>query len=97
MVFKNIFRSKLSKESYGIETDDQRMFDEVETLIKEDIKHFVKSHNGKINLIAVKDNNVYIKLSGTCSSCPAIEITMNGFIRKIMKEKLLWFDKVFNV
>lgn len=92
--FLNKFFSIHKNKDYGILTDDKDKFDEVNSLIEDKIKHFIKSHNGKIKLIAVRENVVYIEMSGSCHSCPAIEITLHGFIKKILSENLLWFDRV---
>jgi Fe-S cluster biogenesis protein NfuA len=97
MFLKKFFNLKRKPIDYGLLTDDDNKFQDVEKLIALEIKHFIRSHNGKIRLIAVRENIVYIEMRGTCSSCPAIEITLHGFIQRILKEKLIWFEKVVNL
>lgn len=96
MFFKKLFAKK-SKNLSLIESDNKDQYEEVSFLIEKELKHFIKSHNGKIKLHAVKENIVYISLTGSCSSCPAIEITLNGFINRVFREKLVWFEKVILV
>ncbi len=74
--------------------EDLEKYQLVEKLINSEIKHFIKSHNGKIKLEKVEDDIVYIQLKGSCSHCPAIELTLKGFVERILKENLSWVKKV---
>ncbi|OGU56919.1 MAG: hypothetical protein A2X64_02725 [Ignavibacteria bacterium GWF2_33_9] len=80
-----------------IQTDDFEKLQEAKNLINSEIKHFINSHNGKIYLLGVRENNVYIQLKGSCSNCPAIEITLRGFIEKKMRENLAWFNILIKI
>jgi Fe-S cluster biogenesis protein NfuA len=93
-MFLDKFFTNSNTEKGIIYSDDPEKYAAVEKLINSDIKHFIKSHNGKIKLVKVQDDIVYIELKGSCSHCPAIELTLKGFVERILKENLTWVKKV---
>ncbi len=51
------------------------------------MKPYMNSHGGDIDFVKYEDNNVFVKLSGLCGSCPYQSITLqNGLYRAIQSE-----------
>ena len=58
----------------------------VNKVIENEIAPELLKDNGGIELIDIKDKNIYVKLKGTCSSCPNATATLRGFVEKRLKE-----------
>jgi Fe-S cluster biogenesis protein NfuA len=71
-----------------METDTNKLFDEVKNVIEHDIRPFIEADGGKINLKSVVDGVVYIQLSGACSGCPGAAMTLRGGVERILKMKI---------
>lgn len=52
------------------------------------IKPFLQNDGGDIEFIDYEDGKVYIKLTGACSNCPMIDITIKEGIENILKNKI---------
>jgi len=71
-------------------------FDEVNFIINEKIKSYIKGHGGDIIVKEVDENKgeVYVELKDACSGCPHSVYTLVMGIEKILKEFLPWVKKV---
>ena len=58
----------------------------VNKVIEEDIAPELLKDNGGIELVDIKDKNIYVKLKGTCSSCANATATLRGFVEKKLKD-----------
>ena len=56
-----------------------------ETLEKE-IRPYLRADGGDIELVDIDGNKVYIKLSGTCQSCPSMGFTIETFITQKLRQ-----------
>ena len=55
--------------------------------ILEKIRVGLKAEGGDIELVEVKDGDVYVRLTGACSTCPMSTMTMKNFVEStILKE-----------
>ena len=50
------------------------------------IEEYVKSHEGTMKLIGVKDGTVYIELGGTCNGCSMSTMTTKMVVQKKLRE-----------
>lgn len=62
------------------------MNDNIERVIEEIINPKLLEHNGWIELVDYKDNEVIIRFRGACSGCGAIKETLDEFITPTLKE-----------
>jgi len=60
----------------------------VNSVLETEVAPDLALDNGGIELIDIKGKDVYIKLKGTCSSCPNSTATMKGFVEKKLREKI---------
>lgn len=58
----------------------------VNKIIEENIAPELLKDNGGIELLDIKDKDIYVKLKGTCSSCPNSTATLKSFVEKKLKE-----------
>jgi len=58
----------------------------VEKVIAENIRPFVESDGGGIDLVEIRaDNTVVIKLSGACCGCPMSTMTLKAGVEEQLK------------
>lgn len=50
----------------------------VQDVIAGDVGAYVRSHGGEIELVAARDERVEVRLTGTCTHCPAADLTLSG-------------------
>jgi len=50
------------------------------------VEAYVKSHDGSIKFLGVKDSIVYIELGGTCNGCSMSVMTTKMVIQKRLRE-----------
>lgn len=61
--------------------------DKVEEVL-EKIRVGLKSEGGDIELVDVKDGVVYVKLTGTCGTCPMSPLTMKNLVESTLKKEI---------
>ena len=63
------------------------MRDAVENAL-DDIRPSVRADGGEIELVSVEDGIVRVRLQGTCSTCPGIDMTVAMTIEPMLKERV---------
>ncbi len=69
-------------------TDNEKLYDKVEQIIAKEIRPFIEADCGMIDLREVKENIVYVHLSGACAGCPGAAMTLKGGVERILQMKL---------
>ncbi len=64
------------------------MLKEKVELVLEKVRAGLKSEGGDIELVDVKGNIVYVKLKGSCSTCPMSTLTMKNWVESSIKKEL---------
>ncbi|HKN18796.1 MAG TPA: NifU family protein [Dissulfurispiraceae bacterium] len=52
------------------------------------IRTGLKSEGGDIELIEVKDDIVYVKLTGACGTCPMSSLTLKNWVESTMRNEI---------
>lgn len=52
------------------------------------IRAGLKTEGGDIELIDVKDNIVYVRLTGACETCPMSILTMKNWVEATIKKEI---------
>jgi Fe-S cluster biogenesis protein NfuA len=71
--------------------------EKVEFLLAHKINPGVAAHAGFVELIDVKDNNVYIRLRGGCHGCGAADFTLRQGIEAILRKEIPEILQVLDV
>jgi Fe-S cluster biogenesis protein NfuA len=71
--------------------------EKVELLLAHKINPGVAAHAGFVELIDVKDNNVYIRLRGGCQGCGAADFTLRQGIEAILRKEIPEILQVLDV
>jgi len=61
------------------------------------VEEYIKSHGGGMNLLGVKDGNVFIQLIGTCHGCSMSLMTTKMVVERRLKELIHPNLNVINV
>ncbi len=70
---------------------------EVEHVIVEQIRPGLQSHGGGIDLIDVRDNKVYVRLTGACGGCPMAAMTLKAGVERALKQAFPDLEEVVSV
>ena len=63
------------------------MKEKVEAILDK-IRHMLMMDGGNIELVDVKDNEVFVHLVGACGMCPSSTMTMKMGVEKMIKEEM---------
>jgi len=69
----------------------------VSAIIEKDIRPGLESHGGGIDLVDVKDNKVYVQLTGACNGCPMATMTIRNGVEATLKEAFPDMEEVVSV
>ena len=56
--------------------------------VLEKIREGLKTEGGNIELVEIRDGDVYVRLQGACSTCPMSSLTMKNFVESTLKKEL---------
>lgn len=69
------------------------MREAVEKVLNE-VRPALQSDGGDVELVNVKDGDVYVKLTGACHGCPMAAMTLQLGIERVLKEKVRGIKRV---
>ena len=67
---------------------NEELYEEVNRVIKSDIRQLIEADGGRIKLRKVENGIVFIEMTGACDGCPAIALTLHGGVERILKMKI---------
>lgn len=63
----------------------------------ENLKPYLNSDGGDLEFVELKDNKVYVKVTGNCVNCHMLEYTMKEMVEVAIKEEVPEITEVINV
>jgi Fe-S cluster biogenesis protein NfuA len=66
---------------------DNMLREEVEEVL-EKIRVGLRSEGGDIELVDIKENIVYVRLKGSCSTCSMSSLTMKNWVEATLKKEI---------
>ena len=60
----------------------------IEAVIKSDIEPMLAADGGSIEIIDIKENLIYVELTGACASCPGASGTIQYVVEKKLRESV---------
>lgn len=72
---------------------EEQLQDRVADIIAE-IRPFIQSDGGDIELLKIEDNVVYVHLSGACIGCPSSMVTLKQGVEVRIKEDIPEIESV---
>jgi len=71
--------------------------EEVEKALDERIRPAIMMDGGNIEVVEVKDNNIYVRLMGACGSCPSSQITLHAGVERVLRERFPEMEALIKV
>lgn len=71
--------------------------EQVEALFEDMVRPALQSDGGDIDLLDVKDNDVYVALTGACQTCASSVVTMQMGIERLLREEFPHFGQLIRV
>jgi Fe-S cluster biogenesis protein NfuA len=69
----------------------------VSRVIEDQVKPSLEAHGGGIELVAVKEEKVFVRLTGACGSCPMATMTLKAGVERTLKEAFPELQEVVSV
>jgi Fe/S biogenesis protein NfuA len=68
--------------------DEKAVREKVQQILDEMINPAIAGHGGWVDLLDVKDNNVYVRLGGGCQGCGMVNVTLKQGIESTLREEI---------
>lgn len=65
--------------------------------IIDELRPYLISDGGNIEFVKYEDKKVYIRLTGACSNCQMLDLTLKDGIESTIKEEIPEVEEVINV
>ncbi len=65
--------------------------------ILDKVRPYLQRDGGNVELVAVEDGTVKVKLVGACAGCPLSKLTLKNGIEKILKQEIPEVKEVVSV
>lgn len=69
---------------------------QVEKLIKEQINPSLASHGGYIELLDVRNNDIFIKMGGGCHGCAMSQATLKQGIEQTLRQEMPFLGSIYD-
>ena len=63
----------------------------------DEVRPYIESHGGALELIDVEGGVVYVRMSGACEGCAASSMTLRRGIETKLRELIPWFEEIVAV
>ncbi len=73
------------------------MLETIEKLLNENVRPALESHGGGIEIVELKDNKLYVRLSGGCKGCAGARATIKHGVEAFLKENVKDLEEVVDV
>lgn len=67
--------------------EQRSLSDKIAEAIDRDIRPYIEMDGGKIRLVDIRENIVYVELAGACGTCPSSTMTLRGGVERILKRQ----------
>lgn len=64
------------------------MEDKIKKVLKEKVDPLLASHFGGVILTAFENGVAYVKLTGSCSTCPSAQFTIEDVVKEIVMAEI---------
>ena len=60
----------------------------------DEIRPYIESHGGALELLEVEGGTVHVRLSGSCHGCAASAMTLRRGVETKLRERIPWFEEI---
>jgi Fe-S cluster biogenesis protein NfuA len=87
--------------SSAVDSDDTAgaafTFEAVQEIMDEMVRPALQGDGGDITLLRIENNDIYVKLVGSCSTCPSSILTMKMGVEALLKEEFPAMNSLIQV
>ena len=76
---------------------DKDVVTAIESLLKEKINPSIASHGGRVSLVDVKDNIMFVQMEGGCQGCAASAVTLRQGIEATVKNTIPQIEEIIDI
>jgi len=76
---------------------DKDVVTAIENLLKEKINPSIASHGGRVSLVDVKDNMMFVQMEGGCQGCAASAVTLRQGIEATVKNAIPQIEEIIDI
>ena len=69
----------------------------VQVILDEMVRPALQGDGGDITLLRIENNDIYVKLVGSCSTCPSSILTMKAGVEALLKEEFPSMNQLIQV
>ena len=88
---------KINAPSHIPDHMDKDVVTAIETLLKEKINPSIASHGGRVSLVDVKDNIMFVQMEGGCQGCAASAVTLRQGIEATVKNTIPQIEEIIDI
>ena len=71
--------------------------EDVQEILDEMVRPALQADGGDITLLKVENNDIYVKLVGSCSTCPSSVMTMKMGVERLLMEEFPGMGQLIQV
>ena len=88
---------KINAPSHIPDYMDKDVVTAIESLLKEKINPSIASHGGRVSLVDVKDNIMFVQMEGGCQGCAASAVTLRQGIEATVKNTIPQIEEIIDI
>jgi Fe-S cluster biogenesis protein NfuA len=70
---------------------------EVEQVLEQDVRPFLRRDGGDIQLVDIRENRVYVRLTGACQGCPSAALTLRLAVERALRAEFPEMEELVTV
>ena len=88
---------KINAPSHIPDHMDKDVVTAIDSLLKEKINPSIASHGGRVSLVDVKDNIMFVQMEGGCQGCAASAVTLRQGIEATVKNTIPQIEEIIDI
>ena len=88
---------KINAPSHIPDHMDKDVVTAIEALLKDKINPSIASHGGRVSLVDVKDNIMFVQMEGGCQGCAASAVTLRQGIEATVKNTIPQIEEIIDI
>lgn len=70
---------------------------QIQSILDDEVNPAVASHGGRISLIDVRDDVVYVEMGGGCQGCGMASVTLKSGVERMLRDRLPTIREVLDI
>lgn len=71
-----------------MENNDSKIPERIEAAVDSDVRPYLHSHGGDLELVSYSNGVLAVKLRGACSGCPGADLSTREYIELALRQSL---------